>query len=126
MRASRVPGGAGTISGIASTTCGGDHVRVRRACLRCPDPLLPGTALLFKRIKGDSVAGVTGSSSAQSHRRCGDPRGAAPGVGWEETANPALRCPPTVRTAAKAGRVTSRPLISWSTPQACSKHWPLR
>jgi hypothetical protein len=54
MRASLVPGGAGTISGIASTpTCGGDHVRVRRACLRCPHPLLPRAALLSKRIKGD-------------------------------------------------------------------------
>ena len=74
MRASLVLGGAGTISGIASTTCGGDHVRVRRACLRCPHALLPCTALLSKRIKGDSFACAAGRGSAQSHRRCGRPK----------------------------------------------------
>ena len=74
MRASIVLGGAGTISGIASTTCGGDHVRVRRACLRCPHALLPCTALLSKRIKGDSFACAAGRGSAQSHRRRGRPK----------------------------------------------------
>ena len=74
MRASLVLGGAGTISGIASTTCGGDHVRVRRACLRCPHALLPCTALLSKRIKGSSFACAAGRGSAQSHRRCGRPK----------------------------------------------------
>ena len=74
MRASLVLGGAGTISGIASTTCGGDHVRVRRACLRCPHALLPCTALLSKRIKGDSFACAAGRGSAQSHRRRGRPK----------------------------------------------------
>jgi hypothetical protein len=98
MRASFVPGGAGTISGIASTTCGGDHVRVRRACLRCPHLLVPRAALLSKRVKATLLPA---RQDAARPRVAGDPMSATPGgpFGRGQPSRIALSANGSVRTA---------------------------